>query len=329
MRRTWLLLLLGCIWLCANYKTASADTWQDPSPHKVLFVEVEPGVRLEVLDWGGTGEAVVLLAGHGDTGHVFDVFAPQLARHYHVIAITRRGFGASSQPEGGYDLARLAEDVVSVADSLGIQKFSVIGHSIAGDEMNRLAVMVPGRVLKLVYVEAAYDRVASNQMEVGFRLPHPLEQPSTDDLASPEALTRYIWKTECPGMPEAEVRATRVFAADGHFDHAVTSDEIVRKVAGMVEHPSYDQIHSPALAIYAVKKTPAQLFSVFATEDNETQAALKNIFVQEVSFQKSQREKFAHEMKNGKVVEIPGGNHYVFISNQTEVLNDVVHFLSH
>src|ERR1039458_1970022 len=38
------------------------SSWHDPSRHKVQFVTVEDGVRLEVLDWGGTGRPVVLLA---------------------------------------------------------------------------------------------------------------------------------------------------------------------------------------------------------------------------------------------------------------------------
>src|SRR5579864_4829849 len=77
------------------YDSAS---WHDPSPHKVQFVTVDEGVRLEVLDWGGTGRPVVLLAGRGFTAHVFDGFAEKLTDSYHVYGITRRGFGASSRP---------------------------------------------------------------------------------------------------------------------------------------------------------------------------------------------------------------------------------------
>ena len=66
--------------------------------------EVEPGVQLEVLDWGGTGETLVLLTGLGDNAHVYDQFAYQFTDRFHVIGITRRGFGRSSQPAHGYDL---------------------------------------------------------------------------------------------------------------------------------------------------------------------------------------------------------------------------------
>jgi hypothetical protein len=37
----------------------SGTPWRDPSPHQVRFVAVEPGVRLEVLDWGGVGRPIV------------------------------------------------------------------------------------------------------------------------------------------------------------------------------------------------------------------------------------------------------------------------------
>ena len=90
--------------------------WKDPSPHRVQFIDVEGGVRLETLDWGGRGRAVVLLAGSGNSAHVFDEFAQKLAQFCHVYGITRRGFGASSQPAFGYDDQRLADDVLGVID---------------------------------------------------------------------------------------------------------------------------------------------------------------------------------------------------------------------
>src|SRR5687768_6364034 len=75
---------------------------QDPFRHRAQFIEVETGVRLEVLDWGGSGRSVVLLAGSGNTAHVYDGFAEKLTPFAHVYGITRRGFGASSHPDSGY-----------------------------------------------------------------------------------------------------------------------------------------------------------------------------------------------------------------------------------
>jgi len=57
-------------------RASAKDAWvPDPSLHKTHFVTVQHGVRLEVLDWGGSGPPLIFLAGLGGTGHSFDGFA--------------------------------------------------------------------------------------------------------------------------------------------------------------------------------------------------------------------------------------------------------------
>ena len=67
-------------------------SWQDPSKHRVQFVTVEDGVRLEVLDWGGSGRSIVLLAGLGFSAHVFDGFASLKANHDFSTLTLDRGY---------------------------------------------------------------------------------------------------------------------------------------------------------------------------------------------------------------------------------------------
>src|SRR5579864_9093189 len=135
----------------------SQVAWQDESPHTVEFITVDAGVRLEILDWGGSGQSVVLLAGGGDTAHVFDGFAPKLAAGYHVYGITRRGFGASSVPASGYGADRLGDDVLTVMVSLKINRPVLIGHSIAGEELSSVGSRHPEKIAGLVYLDAAYS----------------------------------------------------------------------------------------------------------------------------------------------------------------------------
>jgi pimeloyl-ACP methyl ester carboxylesterase len=118
------------------------------------FVEVQPHVNLEVLDWGGTGRDVILLAGLGSTAHVFDSLGAKLAAHYHVIGITRRGFGQSSAPQTGYDARRLGDDIVAVLDALHIADPVLVGHSIAGEELSAISTYHPGRAAALIYLDA-------------------------------------------------------------------------------------------------------------------------------------------------------------------------------
>ena len=147
------LTLLACSWGCKR----DSKSRHDSSAPQVQFVTVEDGVHLEVIDWGGSGRAIVLLAGSGNTAHVFDDFAPKLADSYHVYGITRRGFGLSSHPASGYSEQRLADDVLNVLDSLHLDSPVLMGHSMAGGELSTLGAQHSDRLAALVYLDAARD----------------------------------------------------------------------------------------------------------------------------------------------------------------------------
>jgi pimeloyl-ACP methyl ester carboxylesterase len=159
----------------------------DTSGHKIGFVRVAPGVQLEVLDWGGTGETLLLLTGIGENAHVYDDLSYQFTDRFHVIGITRRGFGRSSQPAQGYDVATRARDDIRVLDSLNIREAVFVGHSIAGTELSKIAVVYPDRVKKLVYLDS---------LDYGWggytKLPQPaIPEPTPADLESVERYAAF------------------------------------------------------------------------------------------------------------------------------------------
>jgi pimeloyl-ACP methyl ester carboxylesterase len=145
-----------------KFERATKETaWPiDTSPHKVRFVEVEKGVRLEVLDWGGKGPPLVFVPGGGDSAHVFDDFAPKFTGKHHVYAITRRGAGLSSKPTptgDNYSAERLGKDVLAVIDTLKLDHPVLAGHSRGGGELSFFGSRHPERVSGLVYLEAGYS----------------------------------------------------------------------------------------------------------------------------------------------------------------------------
>jgi len=159
----WLLPLFGAgicsAELSGNQSNPGPIAWRDPSPHSTRFVTVDKDVNLEVLDWGGTGRAVVLLSGLGNTAHVYDDFAQKLVPKYHVYGITRRGYGASSTPvpsENNYSADRLGDDVLAVIEALKLVRPVLVGHSIAGEELSSIGSRHPERVAGLVYLDAVY-----------------------------------------------------------------------------------------------------------------------------------------------------------------------------
>src|SRR5678816_2505059 len=149
LMQRWSRVAVAIVFLALQTRLASSQStssWQDPSPHKIQFVPAENDVRLEVLDWGGSGRSILLLAGGGNTAHVFDEFAPKLARNFHVYGLTRRGFGASGFAASGSSLDRLRDDVLAVIDALKLTRPILLGHSIAGAELSAVAASHADRV---------------------------------------------------------------------------------------------------------------------------------------------------------------------------------------
>ncbi|MGB8259451.1 MAG: alpha/beta hydrolase [Terracidiphilus sp.] len=175
----------------------------DSSPHRVQMVTVEKDVRLEVLDWGGTGRPVVLLAGSGNTAHIYDDFAPRLAEKYRVYGVTRRGSGASSAPSSGYSARRLGDDVLAVLEALKLDKPVLVGHSFAGQEVSSIATRFPGRIGGAVYLDAAYGYAfyAPSVGELSFDLPELQKKLEQFNQSQGDAkLIDELLQTELPAM---------------------------------------------------------------------------------------------------------------------------------
>lgn len=146
---------------------AMAADWRDPSPHAVKVIRVTTGAQLEVLDWGGKGTPIVLLAGLGCTAHTFDDFAPKLRTNGHIYGITRRGFGASRPTSAGYSTDELSADVMGAIDALKLKNPVVVGHSVAGVELNALGAKFGDRLGGLIYLDPAIEFDKEDQELLG------------------------------------------------------------------------------------------------------------------------------------------------------------------
>ena len=192
------LVLLSSRLMCAQ----QSAPWHDPSPHKVQFVTVEEGVRLEVLDWGGTGRPIVLLAGY-QTAHVYDDFAPKLTELGHVYGITRRGYGASSCPNHGYTAQDSADDVLHVFDSLKLSQPVLVGHGFGGQDLITIGAQHSDRVASLVFLNSAEDPTLPfsaygvEQLDPK-KLPAALRDPPPPDTASFDAYRQ--WQMQVHGI---------------------------------------------------------------------------------------------------------------------------------
>jgi pimeloyl-ACP methyl ester carboxylesterase len=147
------------------------------------------GISLHARDWGGGGQAVLLLHGLASNARIWDGVASRLAgAGLRVVALDLRGHGDSDQPGDGYDFAGVAGDLPPALAALGLERPLLVGHSWGADVALRLAADRPGTLAGLALVDGALAGVAEwaggTREEVRRRLAPPrFAVPLTDWLA--------------------------------------------------------------------------------------------------------------------------------------------------
>jgi 3-oxoadipate enol-lactonase len=98
----------------------------------------------------GDGPVVVLGASLGTDLSMWDALAADLRHDHRVVRFDTRGHGGSPVPSGGYTLPQLADDVVALADTLGVGRFAYVGLSLGGAIGQVLALEHADRLTSLV-----------------------------------------------------------------------------------------------------------------------------------------------------------------------------------
>ena len=301
-----------------------------PSAAKVQLVTVAPDVKLEVLDWGGTGRPMILLAGLGNDAHVFDEFAGHFTARYHVYGITRRGFGASSRPapdDDNYSADRLGDDVLAVMSALHLERPVLVGHSLAGEELSSIGSRYPEKIAGLIYLDAGYgfayyDKVHGDTIFDFFQLEKDL-----DDFTA--------GRVRDPGSSMTKMAAD-VSAFNRDLQEAMKRD------------PSVPELHAPSAAIPPIvlainqggrkySSIPVPILAIYACPHNfdfdralRNNPALKARVVAEDTFITSrQADAFAAGVPSARVVRLANADHFVFRSSEAEVIRAMDAFLTH
>lgn len=300
----------------ANRLIGTGDTW------------------VHTIDYGGQGPALVFLAGLGNSAHVFDEFAPRFTDGYHVIGITRRGYGESGRPDGGYDTAHLVDDVRVVLDSLQIDQATFVAHSVGGDEITGFGVRYPSRTLGIVYLDAAYDRhgMTGKLVQRFFlhQLPPSAPAPKGSERASAEGMRKYLERIYGVRWPLTEVRATRRFGADGRYRGDSAKGSTGFKVMRGEEPMAYERLTAPVLAIYAVERSVDRDYpwirDMTIGRGATYMDALRASRAQD-RFERGERARLRKALPGARVVEVRDASHYVFISHAAFVEQEIRAFL--
>jgi non-heme chloroperoxidase len=356
MRQCTLLLCL----VSAVCNAQKVSVVSDAEPRQ-QFVAVATDVKLEVLDWGGSGRNIVLLAGGGNTAHVYASFAPKLAQHFHVYGITRRGSGASSAPPSGYTARQFGDDVVAVLDGLRITDPVLVGHSIAGEELSAVSKYHRDRASALIYLDAGgpfalynpqHGDVDTDRVELQedlSKLGHnefddtlitktladearyhrnlqdlrdeiegaaaPL--PSESDRSSIAAFQKYFTGYYGGILPEEEIRQHYRITATGAI-----GERIERRIPNKVDEFDKERFSTVDTRALVIIPFPNAL-NIGVTHDPAKLAAYK---AQEASRKQGQLEIW-RKQRNAEIVVIPYATHYIFLSDEAEVLSLITRFV--
>jgi pimeloyl-ACP methyl ester carboxylesterase len=170
-------LVLACSVLLAVPLASSAKGFDFPKGFTVRNIATN-GATIHVRS-GGTGPAVVLLHGYGETGDMWVALAADLASDHTVIVLDLRGLGLSSKPAGGFDKKNQASDVAGVMDALGVQQADVVAHDIGNMVAFQFAAQHPDRLRRLVLIDAPvpgvgpWDEILKNPLLWHFRFGGP------------------------------------------------------------------------------------------------------------------------------------------------------------
>ena len=306
----------------------------DTSPHKSDFVSVN-GIRLHYLDWGGNGPILLFLTGLGLSAHIYDKFAPRFTDKFHVMALTRRGHGDSDYPETGYDVDTLTEDVRQFMDALGIDKANLVGHSMANVELCHFAALHPERILKLIFLEANYDCTSpafKAMMEKSPLRNIPIPGANDDHYTIEDYVAAVkraypslaaIWGAE---MDEDVLHAVKTSPEGKIVDRMSETIGAALRVTINSYKPEDSKIQAPVLSIFAFNDGAYYVSPDYMTAEQQAQV-LEFYETVRAALQRECIEQFRGDVPHARIVIIPKGHHYCFITHEELVFDEMRKFL--
>jgi pimeloyl-ACP methyl ester carboxylesterase len=143
---------------------ALADSFNFPAGFRTQQIDTN-GTTLHVRV-GGSGPAVVLIHGYGETGDMWAPLAAELMHDHTVIAPDLRGMGLSGVASDGFTKKNQAKDIAGVMDVLHIERADVVAHDIGNMVAYAFAAAYPDRTTRLVVMDPMRSRSVSRPIRI-------------------------------------------------------------------------------------------------------------------------------------------------------------------
>lgn len=291
--------------LAMAFSPAFGQTLDFPASFKTQEI-VTNGATIHVRS-GGSGPAVVLLHGYGETGDMWVPLAVDLARDHTVVVPDLRGLGLSSKPAGGFDKKTQAGDVAGVLDALKTKQADIVAHDIGNMVAFAFAAQHPERVKRFVLIDAPvpgvgpWEEILKNPLLWHFRFGGPDMERL---VAGRERIYLDRFWNEFSASPEGFSEAARV-----HYAKLYALPGAMH--SGFAQFAAFDQDAIDNRAFLAKQKLNMPILAVGS----------------EKSFGPMMATVMRAGATNVQEAVVPGSGHWIMEENPTATIKMVRNFL--
>lgn len=202
---------------------------------EMAYMDVAPVAGVEP-----SGKTVVLFHGKNFSGAYWKTTIEALAASGHRVVVPDQvGFGKSSKPERyQYTFQTMAKNTAALLESLGVESFSLVGHSMGGMLATRYALMFPNQVERLTLV-------------------NPIGLEDWKRMIPYQSVESW-YESELQKTPEKIKNYMKSSYFDGKWEPAY--DELLAIQAGWTKHPDYAQVAWSSALTYDMILTQPVLY---------------------------------------------------------------------
>jgi pimeloyl-ACP methyl ester carboxylesterase len=260
---------------------------------------IETPVTAANVAEAGTGPAIVMIHGFGAAIDWWDEIAPALATDHRVIRIDLIGHGGTAAPGSGYTIPHQAELVAAVLDRLGVDRVTVIGHSMGGEVATALAERNPARIAAMILIDSPPTAGTTFTIMTDAAM-MPVLGELLSHFESDDAIRRGLAQGFAPGFPVAEK-----FVADFK----------------QLTYTAFRSAHEDSMAYRTAKPTNERLAALVPVPPLLALTGTEDAIVP------PEHEKYFAQVPGAKIVMIEGSGHSPMVEKPARTLELIRDFL--
>lgn len=238
--------MVGLAALAAGLTTSPQERGSRLPRHRAMYLTAA-GLQLRAVR-AGSGPAVVLLHGYGESLLAWEGVYDRLSRQADVVALDLPGFGLSSKPATGYATDSLATNVLQAMKALRLERAVLVGHSLGGAVAAAAALAAPELVRGLVLVDPAV--VAEPWLRGAENASERARRAVRHSVAQYEALRMRFSGAHDPTWL-AESDSAMAYSASGDPAYLTALQAVLREFDfAYLDHERARRLRTPTLIIW-------------------------------------------------------------------------------